>query len=291
MVLAGLGGFLVMLAILAKFYAPGQLMKTPLDVDSTTNAAGQAAVGDGATEPVKGTQLTRADSAKSDGDVIVFVSSSCLIFDRDNAPSCVNADDPDQRLITAGVDNFATDRKTAMAVNDPKYLPPDATPREGLQNKWPFDVEKKTYPYWDDNVNQVVDATYEGTETVDGIDAYTFHAVVSDVPYEVTDGVQGTYSKDSSIWIEPVTGSFVNLSYHMEQTTDTGDNFITLDLAYTEDEVADSVKDAKSSRDKLNLVRNTVPLIGFIVGIPLLVIGLVLTDRGGKKKPATESAA
>src|SRR5690349_17791107 len=127
MVLAGLGGFLVMLAILAKFYAPGQLMKTPLDVDSTTNAAGQAAVGDGATEPVKGTQLTRADSAKSDDDVIVFVSSSCLIFDRDNAPSCVNADDPDQRLITAGVDNFATDRKTALAVNDPKYLPPDAT--------------------------------------------------------------------------------------------------------------------------------------------------------------------
>jgi hypothetical protein len=291
MVLAGLGGFLVMLAILAKFYAPGQLMKTPLDVDSTTNAAGQAAVGDGATEPVKGTQLTRADSAKSDGDVIVFVSSSCLIFDRDNAPSCVNADDPDQRLITAGVDNFATDRKTAMAVNDPKYLPPDATPREGLQNKWPFDVEKKTYPYWDDNVNQVVDATYEGTEDVDGIEAYKFHAVVSDVPYEVTDGVQGTYSKDSSIWIEPVTGSFVNLSYHMEQTTDTGDNFITLDLAYTDDEVADSVKDAKSSRDKLNLVRNTVPLIGFIVGIPLLVIGLVLTGRGGKKKPATESAA
>jgi hypothetical protein len=291
MVLAGLGGFLVMLAILAKFYAPGQLMKTPLDVDSTTNAAGQAAVGDGATEPVKGTQLTRADSAKSDGDVIVFVSSSCLIFDRDNAPSCVNADDPDQRLITAGVDNFATDRKTAMAVNDPKYLPPDATPREGLQNKWPFDVEKKTYPYWDDNVNQVVDATYEGTEDVDGIEAYKFHAVVSDVPYEVTDGVKGTYSKDSTIWIEPVTGSFVKLSYHMEQTTNTGDNFITLDLAYTEDEVADSVKDAKSSRDKLNLVRNTVPLIGFIVGIPLLVIGLVLTGRGGKKKPATESAA
>ena len=34
MVLAGLGGFLVMLAILAKFYAPGQLMKTPIDVDS-----------------------------------------------------------------------------------------------------------------------------------------------------------------------------------------------------------------------------------------------------------------
>jgi hypothetical protein len=291
MVLAGLGGFLVMLAILAKFYAPGQLMKTPLDVDSTTNASGQAAVGDGETEPVKGTQLTRADSAKSDGEVVVFVSSSCLIFDRDDAPSCVNADDPDQRLITASVDNFATDRKTAMAVNDPKYLPPDATAREGLQNKWPFDSEKKTYPFWDDTAGQVVNAEYEGTEEVDGVETYKYHAVITDAPIEVTDGVQGTYSRDTSIWIEPVTGSFVNYSYHMVQTTDTGDNFITLDLAYTADEVADSAADAKDSRDKINLIRDTVPLIGLIAGIPLLVIGLVLTARGGRTGSRPGSSA
>jgi hypothetical protein len=284
MVLAGLGGFLVMLAILAKFYAPGQLMKTPLDVDSTTNAAGEAAVGDNPAEPVKGTQLTRSDSAKSDDDVVVFVSSSCLIYDRDDAPDCVSADDPDERLISAGVENFATNRVTALAVNDPKYLPPDATPREGLQNKWPFDVEKKTYPYWDDTANQVVDAKYEGTETIDGVETYKFHAVISDVPLELADGVQGTYSKDSTIWIEPVTGSFVKLSYHREQITDSGDNFITLDLAYTDDEVADSAADAKANRDKLNLVRNTVPLIGFIAGIPLLLVGMVLTARGGGRR-------
>jgi hypothetical protein len=291
MVLAGLGGFLVMLALLAKFYAPGQLMKTPIDVDSVTNAAGEAAVGADAAAPVKGTQLTRSDSAKSDDDVVAFVSSSCLVFDRDDVPECVSADDPDERLITASVDNFATDRVTAMAVNDPKYLPPEATEHEGLQNKWPFDVEKKTYPYWDDNVLQVVDAEYEGTEEVDGVETYKFHAVVSDVPYEVTDGVQGTYSKDTTIWIEPVTGSFVNLSYHMEQVDDAGDNFITLDLAYTDDEVQDSVDDARSSRDQINLIRNTVPLIGFIVGIPALVIGLVLMARGGTGKRKADAPA
>jgi hypothetical protein len=287
MVLAGLGGFLVMLALLAKFYAPGQLMKTPIDVDSFTNATGEAAVGADAAAPVQGTQITRSDSAKSDDDVVVFVSSSCLVFDRDDVPECVSADDPEERLITASVDNFATDRVTAMAVNDPKYLPPEAAEHEGLQNKWPFDVEKKTYPYWDDNVLQVVEAEYEGTEEVDGVETYKFHAVVSDVPYEVTDGVQGTYSKDTTIWIEPVTGSFVNLSYHMEQVDDAGDNFITLDLAYTEDEVQDSVDDAKSSRDSLDLVRNTVPLIGFLVGIPILLVGLFLTARGNRSQSGT----
>jgi hypothetical protein len=103
--------------------------------------------------------------------------------------------------------------------------------------------------------------------------------------------VQGTYSKDTTLWIEPVTGSFVDLSYHMEQTTDAGDNFITLDLAYTDDEVADSAADAKASRDKINLIRDTVPLIGFVVGIPFLVVGLILTARGrSKPKPAPEPA-
>lgn len=284
MLLAGLGGFLLVLAVLAKFYAPGQLMKTPVDVDSTTNAAGTASVGADSATPVKGTSVTRADSAKSTGDVVVFVNSSCLVFDRGDVPDCVSADDPDKRLITASVDNFATDRKTAIAVNDPKYLPPDAAEHEGLINKWPFDAQKKTYPYWDDSAGQVVDAQYDGTETLDGVETYKYHAVITDAPIEVTAGVQGTYSNDKTIWIEPVTGSIVNQSYHMEQVTDTGDNFITLDLAFTGDEVKSSLADAKTNRDSLNLVRNTVPLVGLVLGIPFLVIGLLLTVRANRRR-------
>jgi len=292
MVLAGLGGFLVMLAILAKFYAPGQLMKTPLDVDSVTRAAGQAALGADPAEPVKGTQITRADSSKSTDDVVSFVSSSCLVFDRDDVPDCVSADDPDERLITASVEYFATDRVTAMAVNDPKYLPPEAEEVEGLQNKWPFDVEKKAYPYWDGTAGGAYDAEYEATEEIDGVEVYRFHQIITDEPIEVTDGVQGTYSTDKTIWIEPVTGSIVNQSYHQVRETDEGDNFITLDLAFTPEEVQESIDDAKASRDQINLVRNTIPLVGLIVGIPALVAGLILTARGsgGGKRKAGSSA-
>lgn len=284
MVLAGLGGFLVMLAILAKFYAPGQLMKTPIDVDSVTHASGQAALGAEPAEPVKGTQVTRADSAKSDDDVVSFVSSSCLVFDRDDVPECVSADDPEDRLITASVEYFATDRVTAEAVNDPKYLPPTAVEVEGLQNKWPFDVEKKAYGYWDGVAGGVFPAEFEDTEEIDGVETYRFHQVITDAPIEVTDGVQGTYSIDLDVWIEPVTGSIVNQSYHQVRETDEGDNFITLDLAFTDEEVQESIDDARDSRDQINLVRNTVPLIGFVVGIPVLLIGLFMIGRGGSSK-------
>lgn len=291
MVLAGLGGFLVMLAILAKFYAPGQLMKTPIDVDSVTRAAGEAALGSNAAAPVKGTQITRADSAKSDGEVVSFVSSSCLVFDRDDVPDCVSSDDPEERLITASVDYFATDRVTAEAVNDPKYLPATAEPVEGLQNKWPFDVEKKAYGYWDGTAGGVYPAEFDSVEEIDGVEVYKFHQVIEDAPIEVTDGVQGTYSTDKFIWVEPVTGSIVNQTYHQVRETDEGDNFIDLTLGFTAEEVQESIDDARENRDRLNMVRSTVPLIGFVVGIPALLVGLVLTARGGsskadRKKPA-----
>ena len=52
----------------------------------------------------------------------------------------------DERLVSASEDVFATDRKTALAVpNQGKFVPDPVEGREGLQNKWPFDAEKKDY--------------------------------------------------------------------------------------------------------------------------------------------------
>ncbi len=141
-----LGGFLVTLAVLAQFWAPGQLMKTPLDTDSLTLLDGTAQLSDGtggtSEFPIKAFSVTRADSERSDGDVVVFQNSSCLVKDEGEIDECVSASDPEERLISAGTDNFATDRRDGMAVNDPKYLPPSAEDKEGLVNKWPFEAEK-----------------------------------------------------------------------------------------------------------------------------------------------------
>src|SRR5690242_18682255 len=70
-----LGGFLITLAVLAQFWAPGQLMKTPLDTDSLTLLDGTAELSDGTggttTFPIKAFSVTRADSERSDDDVVV----------------------------------------------------------------------------------------------------------------------------------------------------------------------------------------------------------------------------
>lgn len=275
-----LGGFLVTLAVLAQFWAPGRLMKTPLDVDSTTLLDGTAQLSDGTggTDefPVKAFSVTHADSERSDSDVVVFQNSSCLVKDEGEIDECVSASDPEERLISASTDNFATDRETAEAVDDPKYLPPSAEDKEGLINKWPFESEKKDYQYWDGYAAAPVDATYEGTETVDGVEVYVYKTLVTDVPIEITDGVQGTYSTDKTLWIEPTTGSIVNQFEQQERLDEDGNTFLSLDFGFTDEQIADNAKESGDNASSLKLIKDTVPLIGYIVGIPALLIGIAL---------------
>lgn len=278
-----LGGFLVGLAVLAWLWIPGEVKNTPLDVDTTTILAGEATLADDIF-PVQVTSVTRVDSEASDDDVVVFENSTCVVRDVGDPPACVDADDPQERLLTASVDNFATDRSTALAVNDPDYLPAEAVPHEGLVNKWPFDAEKKDYPYWDGTSGEAVVARYDGATTIDGLPVYRYVVEIDDVPIELTEGVTGTYSTTKTIYVEPETGSVVKQGEEQERVTDEGDNFLSLDIEFTDEQVESSVEEAKDGRSQLRLITNTVPLIAVLLGIPLLLLGWFLIWRGGSRE-------
>jgi hypothetical protein len=286
-VLAFVGGFLVVLAILVQVFAAGQLKKTPLDVNSTTNLSGTAELSDGTklvSAPVTASSVTKSDTAKSDGRYIVMVNSSCLIKAAGAEQLCVSAQDPQKRLLSASTDTFMTDRVTAMSVNNPDYLPADAVKHEGLVNKWPFDAENKTYPYWDSTLGKAVDAAYDRTATIDGVTAKIYKVDVQDQPAEISDGIMGTYSDTKEIWIEPTTGSIINQTEHRELVDSGGNPFLTLDLAFTDAQVKASSQDAASSADQLTLLTKTAPLVGYLVGLPLLLIGLALMFFGIKRE-------
>lgn len=285
MALSLLGAFLVVLGIMGLVYAPSRLMKTPLNVDSTTRLAGKAELqtASGLEKfPVKVLSLTRADSKKSDAKVVVFVSSSCLVRDEGNPPDCVSNDDPDKRLISADVDTFAADRVTGIAVNDPKYLPAEAAKHEGLVNKFPFQSKKKTYPYWDSLTAKTEDATYAGTTKIDGLEVYKYDVTVTDAPIQIAEGVPGTYNDAKTIYVEPLTGAIVQQVDKQSRLTDDGSPVLDLAIAFTPKQVKQSVSDAKANVLQLNLVRKVVPLVGFIGGGIALVAGLILSTRRPK---------
>ena len=287
-VCAVLGAFLVVVAVLCQTWAAGQLKKTPLDVDSVTRLSGSATQytqGGILPFPVKATSTTKADSEASDDDVVVFKSSTCLVKDIDDVGDCVSADDPQGRLLSAGFDDFATDRVTAEAVNDPEYLPAEAVEHEGVVNKWPFGAEKKTYTYWVPPAG--VDAVYTRTEEIDGLETYVYQVEVTDVPVNLTDDIEGLYSETTEIWIEPVTGQIVDREGEQIRKLADGSPFLDLQLAFTDEQVATNVEDISSDRDRLNLVTKTVPLIGYAVGLPLLVLGVALLVLRRRDEAAT----
>jgi hypothetical protein len=297
-VLLGLGAFLLIAGVLAVTYAPGVVNKTPLDVDTTTIYAGEAAKLDPSTgafdkRPAYAIRHTTADSKKSDDDTVLMVETACAVFDTGGAKECVNGNDPD--LITASIDIFAEDRVTALAV-DSKNLPADAVRHEGLINKFPFDVEKKTYPFWDGDVGKAVDIDYKGEKTLFGLKTYEFSYTVKDVPIQIAEGIDGTYDNVVTVYADPTTGSIVKSGQDQQQYLDDGTPAADVVLTQTDASVKDAVDEAKDAGSQLFLLLTIVPIVGFVGGILCLLGGLALILRernqsGGRRvAPASPSS-
>lgn len=284
LVLLGLSGFLIAASLLLFLWAPGKVDRTPLDIDSITRLTGKATYLSEAETPVKAISANRVDVKASSDEVVQFNTFTCLVRDPDNnVQNCVK----DKRLITSDVDTFATDRHTAQAVTDYPNLPTDAVPHTGLVNKFPFNVEKKTYNFWDGVLGKSVPAEYKGTEKIQGLETYKFVISFADQPAKVTAGVDGTYSDDKTMWVDPVTGSIINQQDKQVRKLQNGDNAITLDFAFTDDTVKKNVQDANDNHSQLGLVKNA-PLVLLPLGIIAGVVGAFLTlgarNAGGRHR-------
>ena len=286
--LLGLGSFLLVAALTVVVWGGDAVKKTPLDTDSVTNLSGTAdklnpATGEVESLQVKAASVTQADSELSDDDVVVFVSTTCLVIDEGDVPQCV--DDSDDRLVSASSDVFATDRHTAAAVNDAAYVPPSAEEKSGLINKWPFDAKKEDYTYWDGLLGEAVDATYDGTETIDGLDTYRYHVLIEEVPAVVISDIEGIYSQDKYLWIDPTTGAIIKQTQHEVRALEDGSTLLDMDLAFTDDQVSTNAADAKDNGSQLGLLTTTLPLIGFIGGSIALLAGLFLLLASRRREP------
>lgn len=292
-VLLGLGAFLVVAALVAETWAEDQVKRTPLDVNSVTRLDGTAQRID--TEnggldqfDVRATSFTKADSEASDDDVVVFVSNTCLVKDVPDTPDCGEpgtGENADPNVINVSEPHvFATDRRTAQAVNDSKYLPAGTPETHGLVNKWPFDAQQRDYEVWDGMLQRAVPATFEGEETIDGLDTYVYQLELQEEPAEVVEGTDGLYSQEKTYWIEPKTGTIIRQTQVEQRTLEDGTVLLDLDIAFTDDQVQTNVDDTSDNVDSLQLISSTVPLVGLLLGIPLMLAGLILLLLGRRDR-------
>ena len=110
--------------------------------------------------------------------------------------------------------------------------PAETVAHDGLQLKFPFHVQRKSYPYFDTSARRSKLIDYSADESIDGLSVYHFHQVVDpvdtggkltlpgtywgiDTPDQVT--MHRFYTGERDLWVEPVTGAIVKGQQHVRQ--------------------------------------------------------------------------
>jgi len=332
--LLGLGAALLIAALLLSTYTQGKIAKIPLDLDADLMSEGTGTALDPASlssperfvidenVPVALQQQLSVEAPANADVVTLQVGSSLRRTDKQQ----------DEGLLLAMVDTVTLDRVTAMAVSSdtnpggavqkPRTIEDDAPPtnvalpHEGLSYRFPFNTEKKTYPYFDPIAQQPFDANYDAEEDVNGLTTYRFTQnvgydadgkLVEPVKYsslydndedsQVTAraslwGVEAEdpyepitmtryYAAKRTFWVDPVTGTIVRAEehgfhYYSRDALKPEVTFADFTVTSTEKTVESQVAAARDEADHLALWSRILPITFAALGLVTLVGGVLL---------------
>ncbi len=328
----GLGAALLIAALLLSTYTTGKIAKIPLNMDATI-------VSDGTGNAFDPESLNTQRFVIND-DVPIVLQQQISVESPSNADvvtlqvgSTVKRSDQqqDKGLLLAMVDTVTLDRNTALAVSSesnpggavqkPRAIedenPPTsiALPHEGLTYRFPFDTEKKTYPFFDPIAQKAYDANYSGEEDVNGLTTYKFTQNVGydndgklvepvkyaslyddDADAQVTAraalwGLEGDpeepitmtryYAAQRTIWVDPVSGTIVKQTdranhYYARDELKPEVTFVDYTVTTNEESVESQVAAAQDERDRVSLWSRILPITFTALGLIALVGGALL---------------
>jgi hypothetical protein len=218
-------------------------------------------------------------------------------------------------LISAYSTELALDRKTGAAVDwDGQYLDEDelrTIPRrnvvyDGQTYKFPFGTEKVEYKIYDKDLRRALPAQFVEVTDVEGLEAYHFKQVIDRQEVQnltpaslsalkgifapTSESVKVLYSNTREVWVDPVTGAFLNVREQQTKTlvptggTEGETTLLSADFRYTPETVNNSVTSAENNHSRLKLVTLYGPvLFGFLA--LLAILGGFLLARGGRAQP------
>ena len=342
----GLGAALLTAAVLLSSYTAGKIKKIPLDIDQTlvSNGTGTAldptslSAGPGArfvidTNVPLVSQQAMTVETPANAEVVTFqVGTTVRRSDKQK----------DSGLLLAMVDTVTLNRTTAEAVSDderpggsvqrPRTVEDDkpptniALPHEGLSYRFPFNTEKKSYPYFDPIAQKAFDANYDGEDDVNGLTTYRFTQNVGyDADGKLVDPIKYAslydrsedadvtaraelwgipdidpyepitmtrfYAAQRTFWVDPVSGTIVRAEEHANHYYARDPLRPEMALAdykvtSTEQTVESQVAAARAERDRVALWSRILPISLAAAGAVALVSALLLGLFSGRVESA-----
>jgi hypothetical protein len=294
LVLIGLGVAALVAAPLLKWYAAPRLLKAPLDQFSeTVSEASDVTYLDIAALEVKtgrefvATRTVRGDVAAGDADRAVY-DVFVKIIDPEKAG------EGEEQLVSANTDRVAFDRSTSEAINCcDENLNGEPTKHEGIEYKFPFGTEKKTYQYFDTSIAAATDMEFVQESELEGLTVYEFEQDIEptkiaelDVPGDLVGRDEASltvdryYSNVRRVWVEPVTGIIVKGAESQLSTLRDGDeDLLTItevDLEFNEATVKAQAAVAEENLGSARFVQTTGPLGLGVLGLVLVGAGILL---------------
>jgi len=200
---------------------------------------------------------------------------------------------------TAESTNCCGDYKSVGDLTDPAKVQP--IDHKGLFFKFPFNVQKKTYQWWDGDLGKATDIEFVREEKLEGVTTYVFRQTIPkaettqrDVPKALfgdtaTGDVTATvnYGNIRTLWIEPNTGVLIKGQEEVEKslTTDQYPELFTTKgtIGYSDATVKKNAEDWGSKGSLLGLINGPLTAIGIVLGLLFIALGLFLTFGGSRR--------
>ncbi|ATW47300.1 DUF3068 domain-containing protein [Streptomyces peucetius] len=310
LLLFGAGVFLLVLAPLLAWYVAPHAKRTPIDVDTTTVFTGTGSYFDTSeVKTVHGKRITVtrqvrgdvADSEKS-GNAVWDVSTSI-----DTDATLPAADTRDSLQWT--LERWVTDRAT----NEPVHCCDESPVFDGeAYLKFPFDVEKRSYRWWDATLGGVVQLRYSGVKKVQGYQGLRFTGSVPatktgvrQVPGRLV-GMDRTPQVLAEEWyansaielvVDRRTGRILLAAIGPRKTLrapGSGKDAVVLlesaRLAFTPETQRQQVELASGDSRRLAVLGSTAPVGASALGAVLALVGAALVARGRRPTPDRTNA-
>ncbi|GGX07776.1 DUF3068 domain-containing protein [Streptomyces chryseus] len=304
--LLGAGVFLLVLAPMLAWYVEPRAKRTPVDVDVTTVFTGPGSYFD--TAEIKTVKKDLTITRQVRGDVADSESSGRAVWDVstsvDTEDTLPAADTHDSLQWT--LERWVTDRRTNELVHCCGEKP---TFDGEAYLKFPFDVQKRSYRWWDNTLGSTVRLRFAGVRKIQGYEGYRFTGAVepAQTGTRLVPGRLVGLPKRSQVlaeeWyanhgielvVDRRTGRIVNAAIGPRKTLRAPggkrDRVVLLDsrrLEFTPATQRAQVALASSDSDRLELVGETLPMGGGGAGAVLAAVGAVLVVRGREARGTT----
>jgi hypothetical protein len=296
LILAGLGAFLIMVAVLLPTWVTGQILKFPLNEYETATLDASNASYFSASSLSEKTGVNMEATYTIKGDASAGNSSTAVWSEYSYVYDLTNRQ-PVQQMMR----KFAFDRRTGQLVNCcGANLNGDTSVRQtGLVGYvFPIGTQKQTYQVYDTTLKKTMPFVYSGTTAVHGVQAYEFVENVaptqtssltvpgSFVGSTAASVTLGEFDAEHLIYyVDPETGALVDVNEQQSTTLRASASaapalvLFDADLIATPASVTQIAALDSSGRNELNLLETVLPLVFGIVGGVALLAGIFLARR------------